>query len=302
MINYIKRKDLEVVKYNDCIENSIQSRMYAYSWYLDIVADNWDVLVLNDYEAVMPIPWKRKYGIKYVYPLLWVLELGIFYADNKTKIAPFLAILFNKFRFVESKLNSTEKFIARKNQLVGKQFQILSLKEVYPAIFSKYRKDRKKDIRKAVHLDLIEKWNDTPDKLIGLFKNNVGKRTPNILEHDYTVLENLIRACLERKVGEILSIYDKNNNLVASGFFIKHKDAVTILVSSTDFKNRNNGANTFLIDRAIFKFQKNFNTFNFGGSSIKSIAKYFLSFGANTEDYQQVKYHKLPFLLRFFKK
>jgi hypothetical protein len=302
MINYINRKDLEVGKYNDCIENSIQSRIYAFSWYLDIVADNWGVLVQNDYEAVMPIPWKRKYGIKYVYPLLWVLELGVFYADNKTKIAPFLAILFNKFRFVESKLNSTEKFISRKNQLVGKQFQTLSLKEVYPAIYSKYRKDRKKDIRKAVHLDLIEKWNDIPDKLIVLFKNNVGKRTPNILEHDYTILENLMLACLERKVGEILSIYDKNSNLVASGFFIKHKDVVTILVSSTDFKNRNNGANTFLIDRAIFKFQKNFNTFNFGGSSIKSIAKYFLSFGAKTEDYQQVKYNKLPFLLRFFKK
>jgi hypothetical protein len=302
MINYVKRKDLDVVKYDYCIENAIQSRMYAYSWYLDIVADNWDVLILNDYEAVMPIPWKRKYGIKYVYPLLWVLELGVFYADNKTKIAAFLATLFNKFRFVESKLNSTEKFISRKNQLVGKQFQTLSLKEVYPAIYSKYRKDRKKDIRKAVHLDLIEKWNDIPDKLIVLFKNNVGKRTPNILEHDYTILENLMLACLERKVGEILSIYDKNSNLVASGFFIKHKDVVTILVSSTDFKNRNNGANTFLIDRAIFKFQKNFNTFNFGGSSIKSIAKYFLSFGAKTEDYQQVKYNKLPFLLRFFKK
>jgi len=302
MINYVKRKDLDVVKYDYCIENAIQSRIYAYSWYLDIVADNWDVLILNDYEAVMPIPWKRKYGIKYVYPLLWVLELGVFYADNKTKIAAFLATLFNKFRFVESKLNSTEKFISCKNQLVGKQFQTLSLKEVYPAIYSKYRKDRKKDIRKAVHLDLIEKWNDIPDKLIVLFKNNVGKRTPNILEHDYTILENLMLACLERKVGEILSIYDKNSNLVASGFFIKHKDVVTILVSSTDFKNRNNGANTFLIDRAIFKFQKNFNTFNFGGSSIKSIAKYFLSFGAKTEDYQQVKYNKLPFLLRFFKK
>jgi hypothetical protein len=302
MINYIQRKDLDVLKYDSCIENAIQSRIYAYSWYLDIVAANWDVLILNDYEAVMPITWKRKYGVKYVYPLLWVLELGVFYPDNKIKVAPFLDTLFNKFRFVESKLNSTEKFISRKNQLVGKQFQTLSLKEVYPAIFSKYRKDRKKDIGKAIHLDLTEKWNDKPDKLITLFKNNVGKRTPNILEHDYTILENLILACLERKVGEILSIYDKNSDLVASGFFLKHKNAVTILVSSTDFKNRNNGANTFLIDRAVFKFQKNFGTFNFGGSSMKSIAKYFLSFGAKTEDYQQMKYNKLPYLLRFFKK
>jgi len=66
MIHYVKREDLEVLKYDACIENALQSRVYAFSWYLDIVADNWDVLVLNNYEAVMPVPWKQKYFIKYV--------------------------------------------------------------------------------------------------------------------------------------------------------------------------------------------------------------------------------------------
>jgi hypothetical protein len=301
MINYVKRKDLDVVKYNDCIENALQSRIYAYAWYLDIVADNWDVLVLNDYEAVMPIPWKQKYGIKYVYPLLWVLELGVFSSDDKTSLEPFLSVLFDTFRFTELRLNSKNEFNSNKKYLIEKQFQTLHLGEDYDAVFNQYRKDRKKDIRKAIHLDLVENWEDKPEKLITLFKNNVGKRTPNILEKDYVILENLIAICLEKKVGEILSIYNKNNDLVASGFFLKHHSCVTILVSSTDFKNRNNGANTFLIDSAIFKYQKNFNGFNFGGSSIKSIAKYFLSFGAKTEEYQQIKYNKLPFLLRFFK-
>ena len=49
LIKYIQREHLDEEKYNDCIENSIQSNSYAFSWYLDIVCDNWDVLVLNDY-------------------------------------------------------------------------------------------------------------------------------------------------------------------------------------------------------------------------------------------------------------
>ena len=53
MIQHIKRKDLDILKYDACIENSIQSRIYGFSWYLDIVADHWEVLVLDDYEAVM---------------------------------------------------------------------------------------------------------------------------------------------------------------------------------------------------------------------------------------------------------
>jgi len=302
MINYIKRKDLDVLRYNACIENAVQSRVYGFSWYLDIVADHWDVLVLNDYEAVMPIPWRKKYGIKYVYQPLWILEIGVFSCDINLNLEPFLNSLFDKFKFVECRLNSKNSFSSNKEYVLDKQFQILSLVEDYETIFNQFRKDRKKDLRKAVHLNLIEKWNDKSDKLIALFKNNVGKRTPNILENDYVILEKLIAICLEKNIGEILSIYDKNNYLVASGFFLKHKDAVTILMSSTDFENRSNGANTFLIDRAIFKYQKNFKTFNFGGSSMQTIAKYFLSFGAETVTYQYLKYHKLPFLLRLFKK
>ena len=77
-IKYIHREHLDEEKYNQCIATSLQSKIYAFSWYLDIVCDNWDVLVLDDYEAVMPIPWRKKYGIKYVYPPFWVLQLGVF--------------------------------------------------------------------------------------------------------------------------------------------------------------------------------------------------------------------------------
>ena len=92
MIYCIKRKDLDVEKYDACIAASVQFRIYAFSWYLDICCTNWMVLVLNDYEAVMPIPYRKKYGIKYVYPPLWILELGL-YSKKKSSIDSFLEVL-----------------------------------------------------------------------------------------------------------------------------------------------------------------------------------------------------------------
>jgi hypothetical protein len=301
MIHYVKREDLEVEKYNDCIENSIQSRIYAFSWYLDIVADHWDVLVLNDYEAVMPIPWRKKYGIKYVYPPLWLLELGVFSIDKELNINPFLKVLLDQFKFIELRLNTNNLKVLSDN-LIFRQMQILSLDTSYDIIFKKYRKDRKKDVQKAIKNDLVEKWNDPPEKLISLLKNNVGKRIPHIIEKDYLNLLKLMHNCIEKRVGEVLSIYDEQNKLVASGFFLKNKKELGLLVSSTDFKNRKNGANTYLIDRAIYKYENTFKTFNFGGSSMQTIAKYFLSFGAETKQYQQIKYNNLPFLIRLIKK
>lgn len=302
MITYVKRKDLDLEKYNTCIEKSNQSKVFAFSWYLDIVAENWSVLVYKDYNAVMPIPWKKKFFIKYVYPPFWLLELGVFSLDDKFDIQLFFKVLFSKFKFVETRLNSKNKLNISRKYLKDGQMQVLKLEDDYTSILSNFRKDRKKDLQRAFKNDLTEKWNDNPNYLITLFKNNVGKRTSNIIDKDYDSLQKLISTCIKKRVGEVLSIYDKNNNIVASGFFLKHKKEVTILVSSTDFKNRKNGANTFLIDRAIYKYQKNFKVFNFGGSSINSVAKYFSSFNAVTLIYQHLKINNLPFLLKIFKR
>ena len=300
-IKYIHREHLDEEKYNQCIDTSLQSKIYAFSWYLDIVCNTWDVLVLNDYEAVMPIPWRKKYGIKYVYPPFWVLQLGVF-SNEVIDENEFLTPLFNTFKFVELRMNTYNNFELYPEFLQLKQCQKLVFNTTYSSTLSHYRKDRKKDLQKAAAADLIEKWNDHPSNLIQLFKNNIGKRTPNIKETDYENLEKLMAICIGKKIGEILSVYDKENKLVASVFLLKHKNSITKLISSTNLKDRKNGANTFLIDRVIFKYHKDFSVFNFGGSSIKSVASFSKSFGAETEKYHQLKMNKLPKVLQLFKK
>lgn len=301
MIKRITRKELDTVKYDYCIENSIQSNVYGYSWYLDEVCANWDVFVLNDYEAVMPIPWKKKFFIKYVYTPRRVLELGIF-SEGHIDENEFLITLFDSFNYVNLRTNCANSFSMFEEYRKEKKQHFLSLKEGYKAIYLKYKKDRKKDLKKAVKADLVEKWGDAPGNLILLFRSNVGKRFKRMNERDYLIMKNVLDISIKKGVGEIMSVFDKNNQLVASGFFVKNKREVTILFSATDLKNRKNGANTFLIDRAIYKYQNTVHKFGFGGSSIPSIAKFFESFGAHKNHYFDLSYNNLPKFLKFFKK
>ena len=187
MIAYIKRKDLNTDKYDACVENSIQSRIYAYSWYLDIVADHWDVLVLDDYEAVMPIPWRKKLGIRYVYTPLRVLELGVF-SILKIDAQLFLNKLSESFLYVSLRLNIENYLNAIPESCSLKQQQYILLNEPYESILKKYRRDRKKDLKKASKAFLKEKWGDSIDNLIQLFKENVGKRFKNIKAEDYLII------------------------------------------------------------------------------------------------------------------
>lgn len=288
MIRYVTRNELDVEKYDHCISSSLQSEIFALSWYLDIAVEKWDVLVLNDYEAVMPIPWRRKYFIKYVFPPFWILQLGIFSKNQNVSEEELVSTLKKKFLFVELRMNSGNSInpISKKSKV--NQYQTLLLDRDWNELQRSYKSDRKKDLKRAEKHGLEEKWNDKPEALIHLFRENVGKRTPNILDKDYQVLDTLIKTSIDRGVGEVLSVYE-NDQLVASAFFLQHKNTVTILLSSTDFSNRKNGANTFLIDRAIKKYAVQFSVFNFGGSSIPSIAKFFSSFGAKTHNYLFLK-------------
>ena len=289
MIQHVSRKNIDVQKYDACIEKSIQSRIFAYSWYLDIVAENWSVLVLGDYEAVMPLPWRRKYFIKYVYPPFWLLELGVFSLDLNINTNLFIDKLHKEFRFVELRMNTQNNDSSELIHHQEKQMQRIFLKDSYENIFSKYSRNRKREVKKAQQNNLIEDWGMMPERLVSLFKENVGKRVKNIKEKDYNTLLRLLHICNEKGVGEMISVFDEKNKLVASAFFLKHKDQVTELICSTDFKNRNNGANTFFNDRAIYKYRKSFDIFCFGGSSMATIANYYKSFGAETTNYFLLK-------------
>src|SRR6266550_2768979 len=67
-IHYLQRQDIDLIKWNACITAAPNGLIYARSFYLDaMTAEQWDGLVMGDYEAVMPLPWRRKFGFYYLY-------------------------------------------------------------------------------------------------------------------------------------------------------------------------------------------------------------------------------------------
>ncbi len=301
MITYYERTELDIEKYDGCIGNAVQYNVFGFSWYLDIVCEQWGAYVLNDYDAVMPIPWRKKLFIKYVYPPLWVIQLGIYSKEIEDE-NEFLIEVFDDFRYVELRMNKENSFSMLNEFQQERQVQVLSLNQDYETIKNGYNRNRKRELKKSLNADLTEHWGGNPSEFISLFRDNVGKRVYKINESDYQNLRILMQVCIEKRVGELLTIYDREDRLVSGAFLLKQKNRVTELVCSSDFSNRKNGANTFMNDRAIFKYQKNFDVFDFGGSSMNNIAKYYRSFGARDENYIHLVFNNLPKLLRFLKR
>lgn len=239
MIAYLTRDELNVVKYDTCISNAVNTRVYAYSWFLDIVCDTWDVLVEDDYQSVMPLPKRKKYGIYYIYQPPWIQQLGVFSLQTikEFTVPQFLKKIPKKFKLVDIFLNS--KNLMSSQRIKTRENFILSLDKTYETLRKQYSKGRKSSCNQAqqFNLDIIENYDY--EKIIQLFKQNKGAEL-NKNYSDYQILSNLITHALCLNYVKSMGVINKNNELIGGAFFLKDKHRITYLFSAVNDEGREN--------------------------------------------------------------
>lgn len=279
-VQYISRDDLDIVKYNACVSSSINSRIYGTTHYLDLVTKNWDALVLNDYESVMPLPWRRKYYLYYIFPPLYTQQLGIF---SKTKMDSNLVDLFlssipKKFVKTSMKLNSScfgESFIQKSNF-------ILNLQDDYQVIKGNYRKDRRYRRNQFERGELrVVEGVDVSD-IIDLFKMEYQKKIE--LENvDFEILSLISKS--KALNPEILKVYNSEGKIMSGAVLVKDNKRVYYIFAANNEEGRRSNANTGILDYVIRKYSNSNLTLDFEGSMIPAIQAYFKSFGSIEEKY-----------------
>lgn len=276
MIHYVKRNNLEIDKYNNCVENAIQSKVYAFSWYLDIVADHWDVLVLNEYEAVLPIPFNKKYFVKYVMQPYFCQQLGVFSKDllSEELQKEMLNKIPFKFLKISLSLNVDNLLVSEKTR---RKNYTLKLSKEFSAIHKGFSKGRKHAIKVGEKAGL-KLTSVTIDELIEIQSKNYTYQIPK------RTLKNLVNVFIQNKKGTVLGVF-KDEELLGGGFFINDKDKVIYLYAAFTKEGRKLQAASFLISSMIKKHENSNVILDFEGGNLPNIGKFYRSFGAEEEVY-----------------
>lgn len=280
-ITYVKRKDLNVEKYDACIEQSIQSRIYAFSWYLDIVADHWDVLVSGDYEAVMPIPWTRKFGFKYVVQPPFCQQLGVFSLKKFTTRNEliFLRKLKRKFLKIHYAFNSKNLVDSKLSQRIN--YTIL-LNSDYNDLFKGFNKGRKHAVKKGIKNELtIGKV--SIEKLLDIQSNNY-----NYQGLDSSILKKITNQSLNNNIGFFKGVF-LGEELLGGAFLIQTKQSILYLFSAFTTKGKKLQAPSFIIYKLLEEYSNSDLIFDFEGGNLPNIATFFKSFGAKKEYFYQLR-------------
>ena len=304
MIRYIQHKDIDKKKWDTCIENAVNSLIYAYSWYLDIVSPNWDALIENDYEAVMPLTWRKKFGIKYLFKPLFTQQLGVFgKKTDTTVISDLLESIPEKFKYINITLN--EKNLYRGNQFTSgfnNNFK-LNINKKYTEIYNNYyNRNCRRNIEKAEKANLKRSENISADEFVMFLKNNLGDKIDELNKNGYSVLWKLINTLLDRKAAEMYAAVLPSGETCAIALHLITNKRCIFFICASNEKGKEAQSMHFLVNSQIKKYAGKSIEFDFSGSNIKGIAYFNSTFGATSEKYQTIKRNNLPGLLKLIKK
>lgn len=297
-IRYIQREAIDAEAWDQCIRDADNGLIYGYSFYLDGMADNWDALVWEDYGYIMPLPWRRKWGVYYLYQPFLASQLGVFGKGlTPTITTAFLAAIPEKFRYWEFSLNHQNLFSLTEYALQQRMNYVLPLQNAYADIYKSYRENIRRNIRKCIQYGCKAVTGIAVEDIITLTKF----QAVSIPQEDYTPFKTLYQTLSGKGMAKTYGIVSAGGDLLASAAFLfSHNRAYYILVGNHP-NGRTLGASHALIDAFIRDHAGQNLLLDFEGSDIRNLAFFYSSFGAREERYASIRLNRLPWWLRWVK-
>lgn len=312
MLRYVAHHEIDVTKWDACVDKSHNKLVYALSWYLDIVSPNWSAIIKEqqgEYVAVMPLPVNAKFGITYIKQPIFAQQLGVFSrqelaSDDWHEIG---VILYKKFRFITRyDFNYGNKTAFEKlPHFTARTFATyhLDLRQGYDSIQAGYKKDRKWRVNKAKRNHLAVQSSEDMDKIISIFHESTASRIYGVVgeAYEYRLLRQLYQAAKARGFASLYEATDGQGQVLAMIMLFIYGGKIIYIFNASTPEGKNKGAISFLVDFIIQKYAGQNMCFDFESPEVENVAQFYASFGSEKVHFVSVTLNNLPAPVRWLK-
>ena len=272
-----------MVAWDGCIAKSLRPLVYAESVYLNAICEHkWDALVYGDYEAVFPLPVKRRWGLSVVYQPFFCQQLGLFAPrDFHLEYSDFIRAIPLKFIRVGLHLNPSftlPGYVSRRCNL------LLNLEPGYSQVVEGYNADARKNLRKCTEAGItVEECVDF-ELAISLYREVWGPLNPVLHDNHYRAFENACKG-LEMGSKAICLRAINNTNTLAYAIFLYSPRYVHYVCGAPTAEGRKRGVIHAIVDYVAKKHAGEHLFLDFEGSEIPEVAAFYRKFGPFEEQF-----------------
>lgn len=299
-VNIIPSQQVDKQKWDNCIIKSSNSFIYAKHDFLNHMCDNWSAIIVKDYELVMPIPWRKKYGITYTYHVPFIQQLG-FFGNEKLINKSLFELLFGFCKygdyFFNYKIDTSllQGFSSQTNY-------IIDLSQQYDSIAKNYKSDFIQNLRKAERSNLEYKQGDWRNSF-QIYQQQYASRLKGVTASDFNNFFSLCKQLEEQQMIFARDVVDANtNSLFATGLFLKDHDRIYNIMNSATQAGRKTEANHLLFDSILKEFAGSEMTFDFEGSDLPGVKNFYQKTGAVNQPYFHLHFNHFPAVIKWLKK
>ncbi|MBS1495747.1 MAG: hypothetical protein JSU03_07460 [Bacteroidetes bacterium] len=305
-VKYVRYKDIDKLKWDNCIDNAINRLLYGKAFYLDNLAENWDGLVLNDYEAVMPLTWKKKWNIKYLYQPSFIQQTGIFFTQKLSRpiFNEFISRLAENFKFAEIDLNYDNRFVLSSSagQVKERTNYIIPLKKYKNGMTEFYHPNFIKSLRRLKKQNLNYQSGVDYNKVMLLYQQLYLSKIASVSKKEIAGFKKICKHLMLNNSLLIRQAYNAEGVLLAAVLLLKDANRLYNIISCITPDGKKVEANYFLYDCVINEFADKGYLLDLEGSDKKGIAAFYKKFNPDTENYFHFKLNNLPAMIKIFKR
>ena len=281
-IRHLKHNEIDLLKWDDALLKSKNGRIYANSWYLNLVSPEWEAFVSADYKYIFPLPVKKKLGIKYIVQPLYAQQLGLFYKEKSDRVLKaFEDKLLSTFRRITLRMNSDNASSLEKKS--ERRNYILPI-SIYDELRLGFSENTRRNIKKAeaTNLEIVD--NVEVSRFLEL-KKKFSKA--DLKEKDWQLMQGLITEIIKKEYGFFKGIYS-GDELLSAVFFSRWKNRLCYLFSASSIKGKDLRLSFAIVNSALMDSNNEGYILDFEGSMDENIARFFKGFGAKEEKYFQI--------------
>jgi hypothetical protein len=298
-IEILPSHKIDKQKWDDAINSSTSPLIYATSIYQDHLADNWHGIVIENYETVMPIAWRKKYGIRYAYDVPFIQQLGWFSKNAITNASPLIRSLLSFCKYGDYNFNYDNK-VGLTNMTDRKNY-VIDLSRPYTEIVSNYKTDLTNNLKKAQKEEFIYA-NEKVDTAIEIYTSLYREKIPRTTETDLINFRRLCTELFKSNRAFAKKVMSGSGELLAVALLLKDEKRLYNIMNSTTEAGRKAEANHFLLNNILQEFAGRNLIFDFEGSDIRGVKIFYEKFGAVNQRYYKMHFNQFPFPLNLLKR
>lgn len=298
MIRHLRHGMIDKGAWDALLARSGNARWYARSRVLDLAAPGWEALIDEEAGAIMPLTWRRKWGVDYLYNPYGLQQLGVFAPTvDGTLTEAFLRAIPRRFRYVDIWLNEAMRPAPHRNAVsLPQQDQTLVAAGDAGTLRAAYAQGHRRNLRKGTAPD-IRTDGIGPETFIHLFERTTGSRHGGSPAGSLPRLQAVIADALAEGTGSIACVHD-GCVPVAAICTITWGGRSIMLKSANDARGQALHAMFHLVDHWIAAHAGSGMVLDFAGSNTPGVARFNAGFGATATTYIRYRWNRLPWPFR----